>query len=125
LTSAARDLQGRTVLLVEDESLVSLLSEEVLTEAGYEVLLAMRLAEGLQIAAREPLDLAILDVNLGGGDTSYPIASTLRRRGIPFAFTTGYEKARLEPEYRNEAALQKPYEPSALVRLAATLARNT
>lgn len=122
--SAIPDLRGRTVLLVEDESLVSLLTEEVLTEAGYEVLLAMRLHEGLKIATHEPLDLAILDVNLGGGDTSYPIASTLRRRRIPFAFTTGYEKAGLEPEYRSEAALQKPYDPSALIKLAATLTHS-
>jgi hypothetical protein len=45
----------------------------------------------------------------------------LRRRGIPFGFTTGYEKGGLGPEYRDEAFLQKPYDPDTLIKMAASL----
>ena len=109
------DPAGRTVLLVEDESLVSLLAEDVLTVAGFRVILAMRLREGLEIAEREPLDFAVLDVNLGGGTDSFPIAEALRRRNIPFVFVTGYDAPGLDAAFRHAQVIQKPYDPADLV----------
>ena len=41
-------------------------------------------------ASEERIDGAVLDVNLGGGETVFPLAEALRRRGVPFAFATGY-----------------------------------
>lgn len=114
-------LVGRTVLLVEDESLVALLIEDVLTEAGCHVVLAMRLCEGLEIAKTATLDLAVLDVNLGDGKDSYPVASELRRRGIPFMFAIGYGAAGLSADFRDEAVIQKPYVPAELMMRAAGL----
>jgi len=32
----------------------------------------------------------VLDVNLGGGETVFPLAEALRTLGVPFAFATGY-----------------------------------
>lgn len=87
-------LQGLTVLLVEDESMVSMLAEDVFLDAGCVVLLAMRLREALEIARTEKLDFAVLDVNLGGGDTSYPVAELLEEREVPYMFATGYEIGR-------------------------------
>lgn len=115
------DLGGRTVLLVEDESLVALMVEDVFTGAGCHVLLAMRLREGVEIAKAATLDFAVLDVNLGDGNNSYPIASELKRRGIPFMFVTGYGVAGLSAEFRDEAVIQKPYDPAELLRRAAGL----
>jgi DNA-binding response OmpR family regulator len=119
--TASGDLDGCTVLLVEDESLVSLLAEDILTEAGCTVLLAMRLREALQLAQSAEFDLAVLDVNLGGGETSYPVAEILRQRNIPFLFATGYDAAALPAAFRDAGAVQKPYRAKELLTAAAAI----
>lgn len=106
------------VLLVEDESLVSMYAEDVLTEAGFDVLLAMRLDEALDRAEAASFDLAVLDVNLGNGDTSYPVARRLRERGVPFVFATGYGSFALPDEFAAETLVQKPYDAVVLAALA-------
>jgi CheY-like chemotaxis protein len=114
-------LAGLTVLLVEDESMVSMLAEDILLDAGCKVLLAMRLHEALELAMSAEVDLAVLDVNLGGGDTSFPVADLLTERQIPFLFATGYDADAFDQRYSQCAKLQKPYAPDALVKAASTV----
>lgn len=109
---------GCTVLLVEDESALAMLAEDVLAEAGFRVVVAMRLGEALKIAEQAALDVALLDVNLGGGTNSYPVARALRRRGVPFIFVTGYGALGLEPEFGTTPIVQKPYDPGDLLAAA-------
>lgn len=112
-------LNGRRVLLVEDESLVSLLAEDVLAEAGCVVLLAMRLAEAMELARSAEFDLAVLDINLGGGQTSYPVAEVLKARGKPFVFASGYSVEGFDPSFADQPSVQKPYSPKDLLSVAA------
>lgn len=118
-------LEGRVVLLVEDESLVSMLAEDILREAGCEVLLAMRLDEALRIAMEAELDVAILDVNLGQGQTSYAVADVLSERDIPFLFATGYDRSGLDDRFDGCPWLQKPYSPPRLLAQLASLASGS
>ncbi len=111
------ELSGRRVLLVEDEALISMLGEDILSDAGCEVVIAMRLAEALALAAAEDLHLAILDVNLGN-EASYPVAEVLTRRQIPFIFATGYGAAGLREGFADRVILQKPYDPRSLISAA-------
>jgi hypothetical protein len=76
MTEAEAALEGKTVLLVEDESLVSMLAEEILIDAGCEVILAMRLDRALEVAKSAEIDCALLDVNLGNGATSFRSSSS-------------------------------------------------
>lgn len=115
-------LDGLTVLLVEDESMVSMLAEDVLTDAGCYVLLAMRLSEAIELARDAVLDFAVLDVNLGGGETSYAVADLLSARQIPFMFATGYGADGLEQRFADRPKVQKPYAPENLVQVASVLA---
>jgi CheY-like chemotaxis protein len=101
-------LEGRRVLLVEDESLVAMLAEDMLLDLGCEVVVAMRLDKALAYARSEVFDLAVLDVNLGEA-RSYPVADVLFERCTPFLFATGYGKKGLEAAYQNVPVLQKPY----------------
>ena len=110
------DLEGRRVLLVEDESLVAMLGEDMLLELGCMVDVAMRLDQGLALARTGDLDLAVLDVNLGKS-CSYPIADLLTERGIPFIFATGYGSAGIEAPYRGIPVLQKPYQMRPMATL--------
>lgn len=116
-------LAGRRILLVEDESLVSMLAEDVLTGAGAFVLLAMRLGEALELARSEAIDVAVLDVNLGAGDTSYPVAAVLAARSIPFLFATGYGANGIDPAFSDRNVVQKPYKASELVQAALNVSR--
>jgi CheY-like chemotaxis protein len=115
-------LEGLTVLLVEDESMVAMLAEDALLEAGCTVLLAMRLKEALALARDAALDLAVLDVNLGGGRTGLPIADLLISREIPFLFATGYAADMFDLRYAAYKRLRKPYSPGALVQAASQVA---
>jgi len=87
----------RRVLVVEDESLIGLELHADLTRCGWTVVgPAQSLQEGMAVLdAGEPIDAAVLDVNLGGR-TVYPLAAALQARGTPFVFCTGYEM--VDPE---------------------------
>ncbi|WP_244476591.1 MULTISPECIES: response regulator [unclassified Methylobacterium] len=109
-------LNGRRVLLVEDESLVAMLAEDMLMDLGCEVVLAMRLDKALALARTETFDAAVLDVNLGEA-RSYPIADVLFERSLPFLFATGYGTQGLERAYQSVPVLQKPYQQGPMEHL--------
>lgn len=96
-------------MLVEDESLIALLLEDMLMELGYDVVGPYAsLEKALKTAHEAQLDAAVLDVNINGGET-FLVAEVLAARGIPFMFSTGYNRARLPARFRAAAVLQKPY----------------
>jgi CheY-like chemotaxis protein len=81
------------VILVEDEPLVAMMMEDLLIDLGCEVAGSFgSLAAAIEWLSGQsvPPDGALLDVNLGGGETVFPLAEALRARGVPFAFATGY-----------------------------------
>ena len=106
---------GRRVLVVEDESLVAMLLETILEDMGcVPVGPAATVEEGLQVAGGdEPLDAALLDVNVAGKQV-FPIAEALKARGVPFVFSTGYGEGGLPDEWRGQATLQKPFTEAAV-----------
>jgi len=106
---------GRRVLVVEDESLVAMLLETILEDMGcVPVGPAATVDEGLRMATDgEPLDAALLDVNVAGKQV-FPIAEALKARGVPFVFSTGYGEGGLPDEWRGQATLQKPFTEAAV-----------
>lgn len=110
------DKVGKRVLVVEDQSFVSMLIERYLEDLGHEVVgTASRLEEALVLANTLALDLAVLDVNLNG-KLSYPVAVALRARGVPFLFATGYGTAGLPEELRGAPVLAKPFAAKQLAK---------
>ncbi|WP_282348833.1 response regulator [Pseudomonas sp. PS01301] len=97
------------VYIVEDEALVAMLIEDMVTELGHEVVaMAKSLDEALLTAQSLHCDFALLDINLNG-QTSFPIAHTLAGRGIPFLFASGYGPAGLDAEFSGCPILSKPF----------------
>jgi CheY-like chemotaxis protein len=77
------------VLVVEDEGLLAALLEDMLAELGCQTIgPAGTVEQALALIAEFEVDAAVLDLNLNGVQ-AYPVAEFLRRRGIPFIFTTG------------------------------------
>src|SRR5436189_6010294 len=104
-------LSETSVLVVEDEPIVSFLIEDTLAAMGFR---DIRLAGTLPSAQAE-LDqalpgLAVLDVNLGG-ILVYPVAERLKAAGVPFVFTTGYGIDGMAPEWKSAVIGQKPFVP--------------
>ena len=114
-------LDGLRVLVVEDEMMVSMLIEDMLSELGCQVVgPASRLDEALALAKDADIDCAVLDVNLGG-QPIFPVADLLRERGCPFAFATGYGDAGLREVDRGSPVLQKPFREGDLARVLGEL----
>jgi DNA-binding response OmpR family regulator len=106
-------MSNRRVLIVEDDSMVGMLLEDMLASLGHEVAgLVATLDQAIRAAAEIAFDFAVLDVNLGG-ERIYPLAEVLTRRGIPFVFATGYGSA-LDPQWRHAPVLHKPFELAEL-----------
>ncbi len=117
-------MSGARILVVEDEIMVAMLIEDVLGELGHRVAgLARSVREALAIIAAEPIDAALLDVNLEG-EMVFPVAAELRARGVPFAFVTGYGRTMIEQDFADWPMLQKPFRPEDLARLVAQLGLN-
>lgn len=104
----------RRVLLVEDEVLIAMMVEYYLHEIGIsDVVVAHALESGLHEARSGAFDFAVLDINLHGR-RSFPIADELRRRGVPFVFSSGYGPRGVEAGYDDAIVLTKPYSVRAL-----------
>lgn len=115
-------LNGRTVLVVEDEYFLADDVRRGLEAAGAVVLgpvatlaAALRLIDG-----RRP-DFAVLDINLRGR-VSYEAAERLLAQDVPFVFATAYDKAMLPPQFRETPRLVKPYGIRALLAALEKLA---
>ncbi len=104
-------LDGKRVLLVEDEALVAMLVEDMLADEGCTVAAsATRLTEAMALAKDTAVefDIAILDVNLAG-EPVFAVAEALAARGVPFAFATGYGAGGLPDAWKGRPTLQKPF----------------
>ena len=117
-----KTLAALKVLVVEDEALVSMLVEDMLTDLGCVVIgPAADIEEALRLVGSETIDAALLDVNLGGRPI-FPVADALKARGVPFAFASGYGEAGLSEAHRGAAVLQKPFREADLKRILEGLA---
>jgi CheY-like chemotaxis protein len=110
-------LVGRRILVVEDEMMIAMLVEDMLSELGCSVVgPAHALDTALNLAQTEDgLDAALLDVNLGGQPV-FAVADALRAKGVPAIFSTGYGDAGLRDVDRGSPVLQKPFRAGDLAR---------
>ena len=114
-------IPGKRILIVEDEALVAMLLEDMVLALGLEVVgPESQLEHALAIAESEPLDAAVLDINLNG-NSSYEVADALRHRGIPYAFATGYGHSGVNPAHAGVPVLSKPYSSEDVTRTLAAL----
>lgn len=94
--------------------LVAMLMEDILTDFGCDVVSTVaRLDDAVKSAREEEIDIALLDVNLGG-KRSFPVADILAERGVPFLFVSGYGEHGLEAPHQNRPVIQKPFSPEAI-----------
>lgn len=100
-------MKGKKVLIVEDSYLLALTLQDMLTDAGADVVgIAPSVAVALNAMERHTIDIACLDINLGS-ETSFPVADALAMRGISFVFVSSYEADVLPPAHRHRPFVSK------------------
>jgi CheY-like chemotaxis protein len=109
-------LSGKRILVVEDEFMIAEGLTGTLEQCGVEVVgPAPTVEAALALATTEdPLDCAILDINLRG-QMSYRIADALRERGIPFVFATGYDAHAIPERHSHIVRCEKPISSTVLI----------
>ncbi|GAB5350139.1 HWE histidine kinase domain-containing protein [Alteriqipengyuania sp. 357] len=105
------------VLLIEDNMIIALDTEEMLKELGVdEVLVSGSVTQALRAIEKDRPDFAVLDFNLGE-ESSEPVARELKRMGVPFVLATGYSAKEVKfDELGARAILKKPYDQSDLAK---------
>ena len=96
------------ILLVEDDLVIAFDLSDQIEALGHTVLTARDVPAALAILESGAPALALLDVNLGNGATSAPIAEALAARCIPFVLATG-EEGETVPGFPDAPILRKPF----------------
>lgn len=108
------------ILIVEDEPFIALTLEDMLDELGFaHAGTVSQVSEALDMIRREPVDCALLDVNIGSEKID-PVADLLAQRGCPFIFTTGYGRSGIPAGHADRPVLQKPFRMDDLATILKT-----
>jgi DNA-binding response OmpR family regulator len=113
----------KRILVVEDEPLTAFENENVLGDAGYEVVATVDdLEEALAVLDRDKIDLILSDVRLRDDQTGIHLARAARERGVPTLFATGHS----DPEACQIAVgcLMKPYTERQLCKAIESVDRH-
>jgi DNA-binding NtrC family response regulator len=126
MQALATSLDGKRVLIVEDEYLIGSDLRRIVERAGAKAYgpLDDPLA-AQQMIERYPIDLALLDFRLHHAD-SIEIARVLKTHGVPYVVVTGYARHALPEEMQHAPYVQKPVRAGLLIDLmTGALAENT
>ena len=101
--------------------MIVLMLEDLLTEAGFEIVgVATKVEDALASLESYAFDAAILDANLAGV-ISAPVASALTARAIPFLVVSGYAATQQNDAFAAGLRVQKPFQRDALIQALRSL----
>ena len=114
-------IEGKRILVVDDEPILLMDLEERLTNSGCVVVgPASTLPQAKALIDAAEFDAALLDVNLGGQRVD-DLAATLTRKNIPFAFVTGYGREGLPQSFQHTPLIGKPFNETQLLEVVRRL----
>ena len=108
----------KQVLVLEDEAIIGLDLAEGLANAGFRPLGPFStVADALEMIESTRPHAAVLDIDLGGGQTSLPVAERLIELGVPFLFLTGQSvrTTAVLDNFPAHTCLDKPVMPDELM----------
>ena len=101
--------QPRSILIVEDEPLISMMLEDFVQSLGHSVAaICETVGDALGAIEGNSFDMAILDVNLKG-ENVWPVARALRERSVPFVLASGGHVDPPPSEFATVPMIDKPY----------------
>ena len=109
------------VLIVEDEALVAMMVEDAVEAAGHIVANSVtNITEAMTAVMRDGFDVALLDMNLNG-QRAHSLPVSLKARGKPFAFVTGYGLAGVLNTFTDAPVVTKPFRYEDIASVLAKL----
>jgi len=109
--------RNKTLLIVEDEVLPAMALQAELEDAGYRVLdLTARSQEALAAARGCKPHLALVNIQLAGGDDGIALAHELQAMGIPVLFISGQSGRAQGAHTAAIGSLPKPYSVADMVK---------
>lgn len=102
--------KGARVLVLEDEAIIALDVEGILTDAGFEVAATLATcADALEWLDQNVAHIALLDMHLLDGSCE-PVARRLADKAIPFVVFSGGSETdeTMDPIFRTGIWLEKP-----------------
>ena len=113
----------KRILIVEDEPLTAFDNENILGDAGYEIVATVDdLDEALKVLEREVVDLILSDVRLKKQQTGIHLAKAAKDKGVPTLFATGH--AYPGASKIAVGCLMKPYTDRQLCKAIETVDRH-
>ena len=118
---AAGSLEGRKILILEDEAPIALNLASAVQQAGGTVVGPVSSVDAAHAAmADHRLDGALLDIRLRN-ETSFPLADVLAVLHVPFVFVSGLSSALMPYTHRERLLFDKPYETDRVIEALARL----
>lgn len=119
--SSGSSIEGKRILIVDDEPLLLMDLEDTLVNSGCVVVgPASTLPQAKVLIDRGEFDAALLDVNLGGQRVD-ELAAALTQKNTPFAFVTGYGREGLPQSFRHAPLIGKPFSRQQLLKVVGQL----
>lgn len=110
------DLDGMSILVVEDEAIAAIDLTAIIEMAGGRVIgPAYSLSQGLSCLRYDRMDCALLDVNLHD-ELVFKLADALAERGVPIVFLSAHSLDIAPPQHRGRRHVPKPFSTHALIR---------
>ncbi len=111
------DLKGVSILLVEDSWHLGIALKNLLKAWGADVTGPVATAaEADRVTSESTPAVALVDLNLRGGERAYDLIDRLHARGVTVIVTSGYELLP-RPPGKAVAVLQKPFGEAQLLAL--------
>lgn len=117
-------LENLRILVAEDEYLLAAELSSALRNAGATVVGPARdVPHALELVQHDAPDCAIVDMNLAG-ELGLPLTDALETAAVPYIILSGYDRAALPLRHDRAPYVEKPADPSVLVRMIPALLRG-
>ncbi len=107
------DTTKKSVLIIEDDAIVTMIVEDVLLDMGIQVLTSPTLQNALFDIESESFDAAIVDMHLRGESAMVAI-DMLQARKLPFLVLSGTDQSSFRATHPHVATMAKPFDKTEL-----------
>lgn len=115
-------LDGRTILIVENDPAIALDLRATLFAAGATpVGPANSVESAFALIADHAIDAAILDIRLYKDELVFPVADTLQALRVPYVFASGRSTALMPLRHGDRPFIDKPFHAVQIIEMLAKI----
>lgn len=107
------DTSQKSILIIEDDAIVTMLVEDMLLDMQIDVLTSSTLENALFDIESESFHAAIVDMHLRG-ESAMPAIDALLARNVPFLLLSGTDQSSFTSAHPQVATMAKPFDKAEL-----------